>query len=493
MWTKEQLHRTIQERMADSHLVVVSNRQPFSHMTKDGKVVCQRQPGGLVTALIPVLQAAQGTWIATGTSEEDRQVVDVHGRVMLPPENPSYALRRIFPPKEDMDAYYDGYCNQGLWPLSHLVYTRPVFNLSDWEAYQRVNRMFADAILEEVGYRQAFVWIQDFHLTLVAKYLKEAKRSNIITALFWHIPWPSPEVFTVCPQKKEIVEGLLAHDLLGFQTRYHCDSFLATVDKEVESLIDRPKSSVTRAGHETLVRAFPISVDFPSISGEALAPDVESRWHGVRDQYSLGDKKLLIGVDRIDYTKGICDRFRAVDRFLEKNPQYKGELVFFQIGQMSRMQVQRYKDLNDEIDKLVEDINRKHAMGSWIPIILARNHLSYEDILALYRKSDACLVSSLHDGMNLVAKEFVASRPDLGGVLILSQFTGAAQELKDALVINPFDQEAFAEAIAQALSMPKEEREKRMKKMRDIVEQNNIYRWAGKVLSELLKFELQEV
>ncbi|MBI4394608.1 MAG: trehalose-6-phosphate synthase [Candidatus Omnitrophica bacterium] len=471
---------------------MVSNRQPYSHVLRGGKVICQRQPGGLVTALNPVLQAVKGTWIAVGTSPHDRLAVDGNGKVKLPPEDPSYDLFRIFLSKEDLDGYYYGYANEGLWPLSHVAYTRPHFNASDWKAYQKVNQMFAETILKEVGNQKAFVWVHDFHLPLVAKYLREANGSNIITSLFWHIPWPNPEAFRICPQRKEIVEGLLAYDLLGFQIRNHCDNFLATVDQEIESRIDREKTSVTYQNHETFVRPFPISIDFELVSKQAESSEVKERMERIRSEFALGDKKLIVGVDRVDYTKGIPDKFRALDRFLEKYPEYKEKFVFFQLGEVSRIRIPRYKQLNEELNTLAEEINWKHYQGLWVPIIFRRTYMDYLDILALYRMADACIVSSLHDGLNLVAKEYVATRSDLSGALVLSQFTGAARELTDAVLINPYDPESFADSIQLALEMQAEEREKRMRKMREVVEQNNIYRWAGKILSQLLKFEFQE-
>ncbi|MBI3306186.1 MAG: trehalose-6-phosphate synthase [Candidatus Omnitrophica bacterium] len=454
MWTKEFLQQVIQEQMGDYLLLTASNRQPSSY---------------------------------------DRIGLDKNGKVMLPPENPSYALRRIFLSKEETNSYYYGYCNEGLWPLSHVAYERPNFLASDWKAYEKANEKFAQAILDEVGDRKAFVWVQDFHLILVAKYLKEAGASNIITSLFWHIPWPNPEIFRICPQKKEILAGMLAYDLLGFQIRYHGDNFLQAVDLEMESRIDRERTSVFFQNHETLIRPFPISVDFQSISDHTAVPEVQARGQKIREDFLLQDKKILVGIDRIDYTKGIADKFRAFDRLLEKHPEYREKVVLFQLGQVSRIHIPRYKEINDDLNALVEEINWKHSQGSWMPIIFTRAYMSYEDILALYRTADVCLVSSLHDGMNLVAKEYVATRSDGDGVLVLSQFTGASRELADAVLINPFDTESFADGLETALSMPAEEREKRMKKMREIVTTNNIYRWAGKVLSQLLKFEFQEV
>lgn len=493
MWTSSNLEEIIRTKVSDYMLVAVSNRQPFSHQYRSGKLICQREAGGLVTALNPVLQAIRGTWIAAGRTAQDRQVLNSESKITVPPENPSYALRRIFLTKEEMDGYYYGYSNEGLWPLSHIAYTRPTFNTVDWKSYQAVNEKFAHAILEEVGDRPSFVWIHDYHLTLVAKYLKEAGRTNIITSFFWHIPWPNPEVFRICPQRKEILEAMLAYDLLGFQIRYHCDNFLGSIDLEIESRIDREKVAVCFRDHETLVRAFPISVDFQAISSQASSAATQERSDWIREEFSLSGKRILVGVDRIDYTKGILEKFRGVDRLLEKYPQYKEKFVLFQLGQISRLRLPHYKQLNDNLNALVEEINWKHSSNSWAPIVFTRSYMSYADILALYRIADACLVTSLHDGMNLVAKEFTAARRDLKGVLILSQFTGASRELTDALLINPYDADSVADAIAQALEMPVEEQEKRMRKMREAVELQNVYRWAGKVLSQLLKFEFQEV
>ena len=492
MWDQKTLEQTIGEKMGDYRLIIASNRQPYRHILKAGKLICQREPGGLVTALDPVMQTAHGTWVAVGTSEQDKQSVDSHKKVRVPPENQNYTLRRIFLTKEEHDAYYFGYANEGLWPLCHVAYARPVFLETEWQAYQKVNRMFADAILEEIGDEKAFVWIQDFHLMLVAKYLREANRPNIITSFFLHVPWPNPEIFRICPQKTEILEGLLSHDLLGFQIRYHADNFLAAVDRELESRIDREKVSITYQNKETLVRAFPISVDFETISAQAVTPSAKERGLILREELSLGDKRLIVGVDRLDYTKGIPERLRAIDRFLELYPETKEQFIFLQMGQISRIHVPRYKQLNDEINGLVEEINWKHSQGGWAPIVLSRAYMSYQDILAIYAMADICIVSSLHDGMNLVAKEFVSARSDLAGVLLLSQFTGAARELTDALLINPYDIEAFARTLHQAYTMPADEQESRMRKMRELTCPNNIYRWAGKVLSQLLKFEFHD-
>ncbi len=492
MWTKENLKDLIRERMGDYLFIVVSNREPYTHMYKKGKIDCKRGPGGVVTALDPVMQACKGIWVAYGQGDADRKVCDNKGRIEVPPENPSYTLKRVWLSKEEENGYYYGFSNEALWPLCHMSFQRPIFRREDWYYYSRVNEKFADAILEEVGDKKAFVWIQDYHLTLLAQYLKNKLPNQLIVAQFWHIPWPNAEAFQICPEKHQILEGLLANDLLGFHIRYFCDNFFNTVDREIECKIDREKLAIVRGEHETLVRPYPISVDFEEISELTQTSEVIEMMESFKEEYSLSQFRLLIGVDRIDYTKGIPERLLALDRFLEKHPEFKEKIIFIQMGVLSRIHLPGYKNLNDQINKLVEEINWKHSTDQWAPIILMRRHLSRKELLALYRLAEVCIVSSVHDGMNLVAKEFVSSRSDEDGMLILSQFTGSARELTDAIFINPYDPEAFSDGIFHALSMPEKERQERMKKMRQVVQQNNIYRWAGKILSDLLKFEFKE-
>ncbi|MFN7170416.1 MAG: trehalose-6-phosphate synthase [Candidatus Omnitrophota bacterium] len=491
MWTKESLEELIRTKLGDYLLIVVSNREPYIHTLKKGKIICQKGAGGVITALDPVMRACRGIWVAQASGDADRKVTDREGKIQVPPENPLYTLKRVWLSKEEEEGYYYGFSNEALWPLCHMAFTRPVFRESDWEYYKNVNQKFAEAVLEEVKEKKAFVWIQDYHMALLPKYLKEAS-ANIITAHFWHIPWPNPEVFRICPKRQEILEGLLANDLLGFHIRYHCDNFLATVDRELEAKIDREKMSVIKAGHETIVRPYPISVDFEDISTRADSKEIEEVMRQLKEEFSLDYEFIFLGLDRIDYTKGIPERLRAIDRFLEKYPQYKERFIFIQMGEISRLHIPRYKALNDELNALVEEINWKYATDHWAPIILVRRHLSYPELLAFYRLGTICIVSSLHDGMNLVSKEFISARSDLDGVLLLSQFTGAARELTDAFLINPYDVENFADKLHQALQLSKEERERRMLKMRQIIQTNNIYRWAGKVISELLKFEFKE-
>jgi len=492
MWTKEALKKVIDERLGDYLLIVVSNREPYMHMHKKAKIAWQRSAGGVVTALDPVMKACSGLWIAHGSGDADKETVDKNDRIKVPPDDPKYTLHRIWLTKEEEDGYYYGFANEALWPLSHISYTRPKFEESDWKMYERVNRKFADAILKEAKGRKTFVWIQDYHMALLPKFLKEAKGNNIITAHFWHIPWPNPEVFRICPKRTEILEGLLANDLLGFHLRYHCENFLSTVEKEIEARIDRERFSIIKGGHETIIRPFPIGVDYEQVEHLSKSDEVKQLMQSLREEFLLDYDFIMLGLDRIDYTKGIPERLRALDRFLQKYPEYRGRFVFIQMGRLSRLHIPAYKNLNDEINALVEEINWRHSHEGWTPILFVRRHLDYSEVIAFCKLANICVVSPLHDGMNLVAKEYVTVRTDGTGALLLSQFTGSYRELEDAIMINPYDTEDFAEKIKQALTINKREAKRRMTKMRSQVANNNIYRWAGKLLSELLKFEFKE-
>lgn len=484
MWTRHELEDFVKKRFLNSKLVIVSNREPYQHDVREGKIECIKPAGGVVTALDPIMRACGGTWVALASGNADFKTTDEKGRLRVPPDNPRYTLRRVWLTKEEVEGYYYGFSNDALWPLCHVVYRRPAFRKEDWEIYRAVNEKFAHAVLEEIGDERAIVFIQDYHLALLAKFLKEA-RPDLPLIQFWHIPWPNPEVFRICPYARELLNGLLANDILGFHIRYHCNNFLDTVDRTFEARVDRERTSVHFGGHETLVRSFAISVDFAEISQLASSRLVEDKMRELREEFSLTTDFVLSGLDRIDYTKGIPERILALDSFLERHPQYRTRVTLLQIGQLSRVHLQAYKDLNDEINALVEEINWRHSTDSWQPILLSRRHLSYAEILALFRLSHATMVTSLHDGMNLVVKEFVASRVDARGIPILSCFTGASRELDTALVVNPYDREETAEAIRQALEMPEEEQQRRMLRLRSVIQQNNVYYWAGKILNEL--------
>jgi len=485
------LQELVHDKLGDYLFIAVSNREPYIHNWVGEEIKCVKPASGLAVALDPVLQACGGLWIAHGSGDADVDVVDKDNKIQVPPETPRYTLRRIWLSKSEEEGYYDGFSNRALWPLCHIVYVRPEFRQPDWDVYQKVNKLFAQAVIEEINDQKAFVFIQDYHLALVAHYIKE-QRPNVITAQFWHIPWPNHEAFRICPWREEILQGLLANDLLGFHTMYNCNNFLETVDRELECKIEREKYAITRGGRTTVVRPFPISVAFDKISGRASSRHVTHQAEQLRHFYGLGSEFIGLGIDRIDYTKGVPERLRAVDRFLEKYPEYEERLTFIQVGVPNRMRVEAYQRINDEIDELVDKINWRHQIGHWRPIVYINEYCTQDTLAALSRLADFCIVSSLQDGMNLVAKEFVACKTDRDGVLILSQFTGAARELPEALLINPYCIEDTVESIKQALEMPREERHKRMSRLRKTVRSNNIYDWAANIITEITKFEFPE-
>jgi len=485
LWTEAKLRDLIHARLGEDALFVVSNREPYMHVIDDitGQPKCVRPASGVVTAIDPIMRSCGGTWIAHGSGNADRKFVNSKDKLGVPPGDNRYILKRVWLTKEEEEGYYYGFANEGLWPLCHITHTRPMFRESDWQVYKKVNQKFADSVLAELSSKDPFVFIQDYHFTLLAKMIKE-KRPDTRIALFWHIPWPNPEVFSTCPYQEQILEGMLACDLVGFHVQSHCNNFLETANKLLESRVDTEKFSIMRFGKETFVRPFPISVNGylnQGIQNSGLLREINK----IKKEFELEGKFVAIGVDRIDYTKGLVERVLAVDRFIEKNPQYKNKFVFIQLAAPSRTHIKRYHDLMNEIDELVERKNWKYSEGGWRPIIYLKKHFSPEEIKPYYALADMCIVSSLHDGMNLVAKEYVASKKDLNGTLILSRFTGAAKELTDSLLINPYSIEEFSDAIKTAIEMTMEEKNKRMENMRRIVSENNVYRWAGNIITEL--------
>lgn len=490
-WTTERLRVFIEGRLGGMRLLAVSNREPYEHRYSADGLTAVTPPSGLVTALEPVMRACDGTWIAQGTGDGDRDTVDTHDRVRVPPDRPQYTLRRVWVSHEEEQGYYYGFANEGLWPLCHIAHTRPVFRAEDWRSYRAVNERFAAAVLDEIASEpNPVVLVQDYHFALAPSIVK-ARRPDARVAIFWHIPWPNPEAFGICPWQRELLDGLLGADLLGFHIQAHCNNFLETVDRTLESRIEWERFAVNRAGHTTLVRPYPISVapfseahdttDAPLTSAEL--PHIERAAllaaHGVKAPF------LGVGVDRIDYTKGIPERFRGIEAFFENWPSYRGQLTFVQIASPSRDAIARYRDLIREVETEAERINRRFRTNQWRPIVLLRRAHSRREIVPWYRAADFCLVTSLHDGMNLVAKEFVASREDGSGVLVLSQFAGASHELTDALLVNPYDTGQIADSILRALEMPPGERAARMRGMRDVVRERNVYLWAANLVGDL--------
>ena len=490
-WTADRLAVHIRSRLGDGRLFVVSNREPYMHTRRGKFLEVSVPPSGLVTALEPVLCACDGTWIAHGSGDADMETIDHHNRLRVPPEDPQYTLRRVWLTKEEEEGYYYGFANEGLWPLCHIAHTRPIFRANDWQHYQAVNHKFADALLEEMeGTTNPVVLVQDYHFALLPRLIKQ-KRHDARVAIFWHIPWPNQEAFGICPWQRELVDGLLGADLIGFHIQSHCNNFLQTADRIVESRIDRERFSVQRHGHLTMVRPFPISVDFADAGGETAQEPPYMERSALLKALGIEAAFVGVGVDRLDYTKGILERFLAIERFLEKYPRYQGQFTFIQIGAPSRSHIKRYHDLQAEVEAEADRINWRFRLDRWKPIVLLNWQHSHKEIQAYYRAADLCLVTSLHDGMNLVAKEFVAARSDERGVLILSCFTGAARELTDALQVNPYDIDQTAEAIHAALEMEPEEKQLRLQRMRKIVREHNVYHWAGTLIANLCELRLE--
>ena len=435
--TRETLVELVGKKLKDRALILVSNREPYAHVYSGDTVTWFRSAGGLTIALDSMASACAATWVCLGDGNADYTVTDAKGHVGVPPDNPKYTLKRIKLSKREIAEYYEGFSNETMWPLCHVCYVRPKFDYGTWLTYQKVNSKFADAVIEEAP-PGSVVFIQDYHLCLVAKYIKE-KRPDITTVMFWHIPWPNPEVFRICPWKKEILEGLLANDILGFHLRYHAGNFMETVNSELECRINMEKMQIIRNENATRVHSYPISVDFSSIFTAAGGVDVQKKIVSRRSSLRLHNVKIGIGVDRLDYTKGIPERLDAIDRLFEKYPEHIGAFSFVQIGVPSRTHIEDYLQVVNRIESRMIEINAKHGTDGWEPVIFLKGQQNFDELVPFYKMADLCIVSSLHDGMNLVAKEFIAASDNDRGVLILSHFTGAARELEQSLMVNPYD------------------------------------------------------
>jgi trehalose 6-phosphate synthase len=481
-WSPERLRQTLVRHLHGEAIVALANREPYIHeRAPDGEVHVLHPASGLVTALEPVMRACSGTWVAHGSGGADREFVDRHDRVAVPPGEERYYLRRVWLTREEERGYYYGFSNEGLWPLCHVAHEKPVFRSEDFEHYTAVNRRFATAAAEEARRDDPIVLVQDYHYALAPRFIRQRlPRATILT--FWHIPWPNPERLAICPWLPELLEGMLGSSILGFHTQYHCNNFLDAVDHYLEARIDREKQSVVYRGHETLVRPYPISIEWPS-TWAARTPPVEQCRREVRERLGLPPDALLgVGVDRLDYTKGIEERLLAVERLLEREPRFRGKFTFAQFAAPSRTAIGAYQLLGARVEAIADRVNRRFGRDGYLPIHLERTHQEPPEVFRYYRAADLCYVSSLHDGMNLVAKEFVAARDDEQGVLVLSRFTGAARELGEALLVNPYDLDEAAGALAAALDMPVPEQMARMRAMRAWLSHFNIYRWAGRML-----------
>lgn len=480
-WTPETLRAILRGELSGEDVLVVSNREPYIHVRRGSEIEVQRPASGLVTALEPIMRACSGTWIAHGSGSADRDAVDGEGRVAVPPGHPAYRIRRVWLTPEEEAGYYYGFSNEGLWPLCHIAHVRPTFRTADWRQYVAVSRKFAQAVLAEAKKPDPIVLVQDYHLALLPQMIRE-RLPEAIVITFWHIPWPNPEAFSICPWREEILEGLLGSSILGFHTQFHCNNFVDTVDRMLEARVDRESFTVSYGGKLTAVKRYPISIDWPP-QGDLIAKPVEQCRADVRQRHGLGRDHLLgVGVDRLDYTKGVIERFRAIERLLELEPAWIGRFSFVQIAAPTRASIGEYQHYEAHVRALAAEINERFGRGGYVPIVLKIEHHEPQAIYEYYRAADLCFVSSLHDGMNLVAKEFVASRDDGRGVLILSQFTGAARELPEALIVNPYDADQCAAALQIALTMPASESRDRMRLMRGLVAEFNVYRWAGRML-----------
>ena len=480
-WSPAMLRNVLTHKLPGAEVIVVSNREPYIHNREGGQIVLQTPASGLVAAIEPIMRACGGTWIAHGSGSADRDTVDRFDRLRVPPDAPSYALRRIWLSDEEQNGYYYGFANEGLWPLCHMAFVRPNFRENDWDQYKLINARYAQAVAGEAKSQNPIILVQDYHFALLPSLLrKRLPDATIVT--FWHIPWPNPEVFGICPWKEEIIAGLLGSSVIGFHTQFHCNNFLDTVDRFIEARIDREQSFVSFGDMESYVRPYPISIEWPpaGMKSQETVPDCRA---AVRRRLGLTDDvRLGVGIERFDYTKGILDRLRAIDAFLVSHPEWKNKFVFVQVAAPTRTKLAAYSALHAEATELAGDINARHGSPSHQPILLVVRHHEPAEIFELFRAADLCIVSSLHDGMNLVAKEFVAARDDEQGVLLLSTFAGASRELTEALIVNPYDARSMGAAIEQALLMSTAEQRERMRLMREIVRLRNVYRWAGQML-----------
>lgn len=493
-WSPEALRSVLHKELAGEEIFVVSNREPYIHSRKEGgEIQVQVPASGLVTALEPIMRACAGTWIAHGSGNADREVVDKNDRVAVPPEEPSYHLRRVWLTEEQEKGYYYGFANEGLWPLCHIAHTRPTFRTDDFELYKNVNLLFAEAVVKEAKTKNPVVLIQDYHFALLPRMIRDRlPDATIIT--FWHIPWPNSEAFGICPWREELLEGMLGSTILGFHTRFHCHNFLDSVDRYLESRIERETMNVSFGGESTQVAAYPISIEWPSRKIKHVPKSEMCRARVLERHGLLPSTRVAIGVDRLDYTKGILERFNGVERFLELHPEFQGKFSLIQIGAPTRSNILQYRQFVEQVHFEAKRINEKFSSidkngltDSAPPIVLLDRHHEPEEVFEYFRASDVCLVTSLHDGMNLVAKEYIGARDDEDGVLILSQFAGASKELPESIVVNPYDVDQCAEAIFTALKMPHEERRIRMRSMRSFVQEFNVYRWAGRMLLDAAK------
>lgn len=479
--TLPQLRDFARARIGSRLLVSVSNREPFVHTHgPDGSIRVRAPVGGLTMALNSAMQAVGGVWVAHGSGDADREAADSGGRVAVPPDRPAYDLQRVWLTPDEHRGYYNGFANQGLWPLCHNAYVKPVFQRAHWEAYQSVNAKFARQVARVIGDREAIVFIQDYHFGLLPAMVKQ--RCPQATCLhFWHIPWPLPDILRFCPWRDDLLAGMLRNDVIGFHTPQFAERFLAAA--ATAGGAKRTGKSVERRGARTLVDAFPISIDFDGISEQSSTSACDAAVERLRDRYGLAGKFVALGLDRIDYTKGVLERLQAVESLLARHPEIRGRLAYVHAGAPSRSDIPAYRELNAAMARTVARLNAEYSVDGIAPVVSIHEHLPGIEVLALYRLADVCLVSSLEDGMNLVAKEFLAARNDEGGRLLLSQFTGAAWELPGAECFNPFATEDLADRLLALSRLRSGGPDERTRRLRRHILEHNIYGWIGSILA----------
>ncbi|MFY9287939.1 MAG: trehalose-6-phosphate synthase [Alphaproteobacteria bacterium] len=482
-WSAKTLFEFVKNYLPSEQLITVSYRQPYAHSKTAQGITWSVPASGLVTAIEPIMTACSGTWIAVATSEADRQVADDEGAIMVPPDNPSYRLKRLWLSDNEEAGFYAGFANEGIWPLCNMAYVKPRFRASDWEMYQAVNRKFADAICAEAKSKAPIIFIQDYHFGLLPKLIRQ-KLPDALIIVFWHIPWPNSETFGILPWRAEFLDGMLGADIIGFHTQFICNNFLDCVDTHIEALIDREHNTIRRGDDFCMIRPYPISIAWPDFSALSV-PDISSCRKQLISRLNIDPSmKIILGIERLDYIKGIPERLRAFSLFLERNPEWFGKVCFVQVASPSRSIIPAYGDIDKEVDDIAAEINLKFGGEQWKPVHIFKQNFDHTDVYKFYRAADVCIVSSLHDGMNLVAKEFISARDDERGVLVLSQFAGSSRELVDALIVNPYNEEGLSQSFLRALTMSPEEQAARIKSMREQVKLRNVFAWAAEILRD---------
>lgn len=460
--------------------VVVSNREPYEHAIGEhaGEIGVRRPAGGLTSALDPILQATEGDWVAWGSGNADREAADAEGRVRVPPEDPSYTLHRVWLDQREIDGYYLGYANQLLWPLCHMRPALTRVRAKHFERYISVNEHFADAVLRATAGKPAAVWFQDYHLALAPRMVR-GRGGDLTCAHFWHIPFPPPEIFRIASRSSLLLDGLVANDLVGFHLPSFSSNFLRCAHQLLHAEVDWDNRSVTLNGHTCWVRSFPISIDVSEFERAAASPDAEARAARLRARFAPNGERIGVGVDRVDYSKGLEEKLKALDFLWARRPELRETFTFVQVAVPSRTEIDAYDRLNDKLERMAWSLNERYGTDRWTPIHLVKESWPAERLAILYRIADVCVVSSLQDGMNLVAKEYVASQVAEPGVLLLSTFAGAAEELAGCVGMNPYDPEQAADFIRAALEMPKAERVRKIGLLRSSL--RSIYDWLGEI------------